>query len=54
MCPRCHRHLVEIDVHLGDIAVTMHACSTCDTRWWDCDGLALDLGRVLDMATAQS
>ena len=50
MCPRCHRHLVEVEVRLGDITVTMHACSTCETRWWDRDGQPVELRTVLALA----
>jgi len=50
MCPRCHRRPVEVDVRLGDTTVTMHACSTCETRWWDRDGRQVDLDTVLALA----
>jgi Zn-finger nucleic acid-binding protein len=50
MCPTCRHHLVEIAVHLGDVTVTMHACSSCERRWWDRDGETPDLGAVLAMA----
>jgi len=52
MCPSCSRHLVEIDVRLGDITVTMHACSRCDRRWWERDGQTLELRTVLKLAAA--
>lgn len=52
MCPHCHRRLVEIGVRLGDIRVTMHACSDCDHRWWDLDGRPLDLDVILILASA--
>ena len=51
MCPHCSHRLVEIDVRLGDVKVTMHACSTCDRRWWDRDGAPIDLRDVLALAS---
>lgn len=52
MCPNCHHRLVEIGVRMGDITVTMHACSTCEHRWWDLEGRALELDTVLVLASA--
>ncbi len=52
MCPHCSHQVVEIDVRLGDVTVTMHACSTCDRRWWDRNGDPVDLGAVLALASA--
>jgi hypothetical protein len=54
MCPKCHRRLVEIDVRLGETTVTMHACSTCETRWWDCDGRPVALETIISLAAAES
>lgn len=51
MCPLCHRNLVEIEVRLADINVTMHACSTCETRWWDRDGCPVGLDTILLLAS---
>lgn len=53
MCPHCRRRLVEIAVQLSEIAVTMHACSACDRRWWDLDGRPLELDAVLALAAAR-
>lgn len=52
MCPTCRRNLVEIAVRLRAATLTMHACSTCDTSWWDRDGQPVELGAVLTMASA--
>ncbi len=54
MCPSCSRHLVEIEVRFGDLDVTMHACSSCDSRWWDHEGRRMALGAVLALASARS
>lgn len=54
MCPSCHHNLVEVDVRLADIKVTMHACSTCDNRWWDLEGRPLELDTVLALASSPS
>lgn len=51
MCPSCHHNLVEIDLRLGDVKVTMHSCSTCEQKWWDLNGRQLELGTVLALAS---
>ena len=53
MCPHCSHRVVEVVVRLGDVTVTMHACSSCDRRWWDRDGETVDLGAVLALASTQ-
>lgn len=54
VCPNCRTAmLVEIGVTLQERQVTMHACSRCDTRWWDCDGRIVGLDNVLDLATVR-
>jgi hypothetical protein len=50
MCRTCRRRIVEIDVRIGDATVTMHACSSCETRWWDRDGRVVGLATVLALA----
>ena len=53
-CPVCRAaRLVEIDITLKGEAVRLHACSTCDTRWWDREGERLPLDRVLELATVR-
>jgi hypothetical protein len=42
--------MVEIEMTLRDQRVTMHACSRCDTRWWDSDGELVPLSSVLQLA----
>jgi hypothetical protein len=44
---------VEIDLRVGGVPVTMHSCSTCETRWWDYEGQQVRLGDVLGLATAE-
>ncbi|HUF32069.1 MAG TPA: hypothetical protein VMN58_02525 [Acidimicrobiales bacterium] len=46
-CTSCAGHLVSISLARGDGTMTMHSCSRCDTRWWQRDGEATDLTRVL-------
>jgi transcriptional regulator NrdR family protein len=53
-CPRCRKaRLVEITLTVQGASVRMRSCSTCDTRWWDREGEAIDLAGVLDLATVQ-
>ncbi len=53
-CPVCRTaRLVEIDITLKGEAVRLHACSTCDTRWWDREGERLELDTVLELATVR-
>lgn len=50
-CPVCRRDdLVEIELTLRGSAVTMHSCTSCETRWWDREGQRLALGQVLSLA----
>ena len=51
VCPFCRSTaLVEIGLTLRGQQVTMHSCSSCDTRWWDKDGERVALPSVLEMA----
>lgn len=51
ICPNCRgAQLVEISLTLRDRQVTLHSCSKCDTRWWDCEGERIALQGVLDLA----
>lgn len=51
-CSRCKTTpVVEIAVTIGERPVRMRSCSHCDTRWWESEGEALALPRVLEMAT---
>ena len=54
MGPTCRHRLVEVGVQLGEVTLTMHACSTCDRSWWDRDGEPVELGAVLALASAVS
>ena len=50
-CPNCRgSRLVEIGITLKERQVTMHACSKCETRWWDNEGERVGLANVLDLA----
>ncbi len=44
---------MEIDLNFSESRVTMHACSRCDTRWWDRDGQVIELGRVLALVPSR-
>ena len=54
MCATCGRHIVRVDVRLGETTVTMHSCSTCDTRWWELDGRPVGLDIILGLASADT
>lgn len=52
-CPRCRAAvLVEISVSFSSGSFTMHACPSCEQRWWDRDGLPVALDRVLSTVAA--
>lgn len=52
-CPKCAKHrLVAIDVTIGEDKLTMHSCSSCGARWWESDGRAVSLPKVLELATS--
>ena len=54
-CPRCTTsRLVEIVVTLRGQRVTMHSCSTCDSRWWESEGETMALPQVVELATPGS
>lgn len=48
-CPSCGREMVDIEMSLRGSKVVLHACSFCETRWWDRDGETVDLDRVLSL-----
>jgi transposase-like protein len=49
-CPGCKRGaVVEIGMNLSQSRITMHACSRCETRWWDRDGEVVGLRNVLSL-----
>jgi hypothetical protein len=57
-CPTCRRPRVMVTVQVAgtaasgdDVALTMHACSACDTHWWERGGRRVDLATVLRTAT---
>ena len=53
VCPfRRSTALVEIGLKLRDLQVTMHSCSSCDTRWWDKDGERVALPSILELVAA--
>ena len=54
MCATCGRHIVQVDVRLGEVTVTMHSCSGCDTRWWELDGRRVGLDIILGLAAADT
>jgi transposase-like protein len=50
-CPACRtRHLVVIDMQLGEEPISMFSCSHCDRRWWQGMDGAMSLDSVLDLA----
>jgi len=50
-CPVCKTsQMVEIEVELRGRAVTMHACSSCDTRWWESEGDRIPIESVYRLA----
>jgi hypothetical protein len=50
-CPVCKTsQMVEIAVELRGRPVTMHACSACDTRWWESEGDRIPLESVYRLA----
>ncbi|MFQ5555437.1 MAG: hypothetical protein ACE5GC_08730 [Acidimicrobiia bacterium] len=43
--------VIEIELMLPDgTEVEFYSCHQCETRWWNRDGEALELGSVLEMA----
>jgi hypothetical protein len=46
-CRRCSSSLTEIRLEQAGRMMVMRSCSTCDTRWWERDGQAVDLTAVL-------
>ncbi|MFQ5516218.1 MAG: hypothetical protein ACE5E8_01475 [Acidimicrobiia bacterium] len=51
-CVNCgSEDAIEIDIKLpDDTRVTFYSCHHCDSRWWNRDGVAVELGSVLDLA----
>ena len=55
LCPLCRiARLVSITMTLNDRELTMHSCSRCETKWWDCDGENVGLKKVLETAARKS
>lgn len=53
-CPICRSAaLVEIGLNVHDQQVTMHSCSTCESRWWDRGGERMSLPSVLEFVAAK-
>jgi transposase-like protein len=53
-CPTCRSgDLVEIGLHLRDQLVTMHSCSSCESRWWDKGGERMTLPSVLELVSTK-
>ncbi|MGI8984581.1 MAG: hypothetical protein ACR2HM_08645 [Acidimicrobiales bacterium] len=53
-CPTCRSTtLVEIGLNVADQLVTMHSCSTCESRWWDRGGERVSLPSVLELVAAK-
>jgi len=51
VCPLCRSTaLVTIGLTLREQQVTMHSCSSCDTRSWVKDGEQMPLPSVLELA----
>jgi Zn-finger nucleic acid-binding protein len=50
-CPICNiAQLVTINMNVNQRTLTLHSCSRCETRWWDCDGEHVALNSVLETA----
>jgi hypothetical protein len=47
VCRRCSSSLTEIRLEQAGRMMVMRSCSTCDSRWWERDGEAVDLTSVL-------
>lgn len=51
LCPNCKRSgVVEITLTISSHPVTVQNCSGCDSRWWQSDGEAVPLRKVLALA----
>ena len=51
LCPLCSvAHLVSISMQVNERTLTLHSCSRCETRWWDCDGENVGFRDVLGHA----
>lgn len=54
-CPTCElSRPVEIDMTLGQSRVTLHACSSCESKWWDREGERLELRTVLALVPSRA
>ncbi|MDA8373956.1 MAG: hypothetical protein M0Z91_06885 [Actinomycetota bacterium] len=52
-CPNCHQGTtVEINLRISTHLVTLRSCSMCETRWWKADDNYVEVGEVLQLATA--
>ena len=50
-CPRCHHNdVIEIDHTLPDgTEVNFFWCHNCEEKWWNRDGVDLDVSQVLEI-----
>ena len=46
-CPTCGGPLVAIALRLTDNELVMRSCSKCDRRFWEADGLDIELAGLL-------
>lgn len=46
-CPHCHGPLVVIGLRLTESDLVMRSCSRCDRRFWESDGLDIELTGLL-------
>jgi hypothetical protein len=44
--------MIEVSITLHGQPVTMHACSACDTRWWDSEGEQIAIQKIYDLVKA--
>lgn len=51
-CPVCLRNMVVISLSLADGPLTLHACSRCETRWWDDGRTMVGRNRLLASVAA--
>jgi transcription elongation factor Elf1 len=49
-CPRCSSGVVSISLTMSGERVVLHSCNTCDFRFWNRDGQAVELASVLALA----
>ncbi|MDA8261680.1 MAG: hypothetical protein M0Z47_02480 [Actinomycetota bacterium] len=52
-CPKCHQGTtVEINLRIATHVVTLRSCSMCESRWWRADDIDVEVGEVLELASA--